>query len=274
MVAIAVTGKGGVGKTTLVANLGVYFTLRGYKTLLIDGDLYLPKLAIHFGILNPRWTLHNLLRRGSKLKPSDVIYKDPKTGVHIIPGSQDIYALKGITQGRLDHIADGIRRSYDVTIIDTPVGIPFEVVSTFSLARYQLVVLEPGRDPMSSERRFLEDEALKFKFMGDRFNMRTALGLNKVMEDMDDLVDSILVDLDEKIPVLGSVTYDSDVEGSLPKGSPILSLKEGGKAVDDIVLMGQFLETWMYSFKEEPGGSVNYKIEREGAYAGVGIQDS
>ncbi|NPA47655.1 MAG: MinD/ParA family protein [Thermococci archaeon] len=274
MVAIAVTGKGGVGKTSLAANLAVYFTRRGYRTLVIDGDLYLPKLAMHFGILNPRWTIHNLLNKDSKLRPSDVTYKDVRTGVHIIPGSQSIYALKGITQGKLDRIAEEVRKSYDVTIIDTPVGIPFEIVSTFSLASYQLVVLEPGRNPRNHEGKLLEDEARKFRSVGERFSMRTALVLNKVREDMSDLVDSTLVRLDSIAPVLGSVAYDRDFEMSLSEGLPLLAMKGDGEAAEDITLLGQFLETWMNSFREDFEGKNELKTEGEAARAGGVPQES
>jgi septum site-determining protein MinD len=53
-----ITGRGGAGKTTCVniaSNIGVYFTQwEKIPTVIIDGDLFLPKLAFHFGIYNPK----------------------------------------------------------------------------------------------------------------------------------------------------------------------------------------------------------------------------
>ncbi|WP_240921982.1 P-loop NTPase, partial [Thermococcus sp. ES12] len=62
MVVIVVTGRGGAGKTTLTSNLSVYFAKNKYRTLAVDGDLYLPKLGLHFGIDFPRYNIHSLLR--------------------------------------------------------------------------------------------------------------------------------------------------------------------------------------------------------------------
>ncbi len=269
MVAIAVTGKGGVGKTFLVANLGVYFQRRGFRTLLIDGDLYLPKLAVQFGIHRPRWSLHNILREGTELEPMRVIYRDDRTGVHLIPGSHDIYAIRGINQRRFDGIAAKIRDSYDVTIIDTPVGMPFEIVSTFGVAKYQLAVLEPGRNPRKMERMLLIEEATKFKTVGDTFGMRTAVTFNKVTDDVADLVESLIEELDHKIPVVGYVSYAESIEGS-SRGVPLLGMRDGeigGRARDvreDVTLTGQFIETWINSFRDRREGSLDKKLEKEG----------
>ncbi len=249
MVAIAVTGNGGAGKTTLVANLGVYFAWRGYRTLLIDGDLYLPKLSMQFGILNPKRSIHSLLSKDSGLIPHDVVYRDSRTGVDIIPGSQNIYSIRGITQSKLDSIAEEIRRDYDITLIDTPVGVPFEVISTFSLASRQVVIIEPGRNPRKSAKELLMNEALKFKSLGDQFGIETSLIFNKVENDMAGLISSFLVDLDGLVPVIGSVRYDRTVGYALLEGVPSLALNPQSGAAEDIYLSAQFLEVWL----REPG---------------------
>ncbi|WP_324609519.1 AAA family ATPase [Thermococcus piezophilus] len=53
MVSVVITGRGRAGKTTMTADLSTYLAKKNYKTLVIDGDPYLPKLAFHFGIDNP-----------------------------------------------------------------------------------------------------------------------------------------------------------------------------------------------------------------------------
>src|SRR5262245_41854436 len=54
------SGKGGVGKTTLVANLGHRWAAQGKSTLMIDGDWSLGKLSITLGV-RPEWTVEKVL---------------------------------------------------------------------------------------------------------------------------------------------------------------------------------------------------------------------
>lgn len=91
MPGIIITGRGGAGKTTIASNLGVYFTREeGLDTVVIDGDLFLPKLAFHFGIYNPAVNLHSILK-DPRANPFSAVYRDPKTGVYVVPGSSNIY---------------------------------------------------------------------------------------------------------------------------------------------------------------------------------------
>ncbi len=62
MPVIIVTGRGGAGKTTTTANLSVYFAQKEYRTLAIDGDLFLPNLGFHFALENVNYTVHSLLK--------------------------------------------------------------------------------------------------------------------------------------------------------------------------------------------------------------------
>lgn len=123
MVAVVVTGRGGAGKTTMSANLSTYFSLNGYKTLVIDGDLYLPKLAFHFGIYNPVTNLHTLLSTpDARLK--DAIYHDVKTGVDVLPGSSKLFDILTMDEKRLRDIVRDAAENYDVTFIDSPLEFP------------------------------------------------------------------------------------------------------------------------------------------------------
>jgi flagellar biosynthesis protein FlhG len=65
---IAVTsGKGGVGKTNLSANLGIQLVARGMKTVIFDADLGLANLDVVLGVRAP-YTLQNVLSGEKQLK--------------------------------------------------------------------------------------------------------------------------------------------------------------------------------------------------------------
>lgn len=246
MVSIVVTGRGGAGKTTMTANLSAYFAGLGFKTLAVDGDLYLPKLAFHFGIYNPRTNLHTLLR-GRSPRLLDSIYRDVRTGVEILPGSSRLYDVLNIDQGRLRRIVREAQRRYELTIIDSPVGIPFDTISTFRLAKYQLIIVEVERGPIHSFGRMLENEVGKLKALGEAYGLKVGVLINKVRESRP-VVDELVEYIEEKagVPVVGVVSYDPKVPESQNMGRPVLSYAPRSRASRDIVSAGNVIGEWIF----------------------------
>ena len=55
------SGKGGVGKSTVVASLGVLLSRMGKRTLVIDADIAMGSLQLMLGLHNTPITLHEVL---------------------------------------------------------------------------------------------------------------------------------------------------------------------------------------------------------------------
>jgi flagellar biosynthesis protein FlhG len=137
------SGKGGVGKTNVTANLAfVLSETFGKKVLVFDADLGLGNMDVLFN-LRPRWTLRDFILEDRSL--SDVLVPGP-AGIRILPAASGVEELTALTpEQNLKLIAafDQLSEDIDVLLIDTGAGIS-ENVLTFNLASQEtLIVVTP-----------------------------------------------------------------------------------------------------------------------------------
>jgi len=141
VIAIA-SGKGGVGKTNLTANLAVALASRGLRVCVLDADLGLANLDVVLG-LSPARSLRDVVRGERRLE--DVLIDGP-AGIRIIPaasGFEELTRLGPDDQLRLLAEIDGLEASVDVLLVDTAAGISANVLYFTAAAADTLVVITP-----------------------------------------------------------------------------------------------------------------------------------
>ncbi len=127
MAVIAIcSGKGGVGKTTISANLASLLTLYG-STLLIDSDIALPNLHTFLGLDDPFISLLDVLKDESYL--NEAIYRVKLRfrlnvkELDVLPASTSVKALEEIDMNKFKNIVEGLRNRYDYIVIDVAAGL-------------------------------------------------------------------------------------------------------------------------------------------------------
>lgn len=140
---LAVTsGKGGVGKSNIVANLAIALARRGQKILVIDADLSLANIHLLMG-LQPRFNLSHVISGEKRL--GEIVVQDPH-GVKVIPASNGIAELAMLREkdleGLMDQFADFIPEM-DLVLIDTAAGLSDSVLSFVHAAGEAIIVTTP-----------------------------------------------------------------------------------------------------------------------------------
>jgi len=140
---ISVTsGKGGVGKTQVVANLALALKARGLDVLIFDGDMGLANIDIIYNI-SPQYNLKHLVE-GSKTI-HEVMCTGPD-GVKIIPAASGVKELTTLSEANkmalIDEL-DQLEGLFDVVLIDTAAGISDNVMYLNSAAHAVFVVVTP-----------------------------------------------------------------------------------------------------------------------------------
>ena len=140
MIITVASGKGGVGKTTTSANLGVALSKIGKKVLIVDGDISMANLALMFNFEKNKPSLHEVL--SGECNVADAIYKH-KSGVYVLPTS---LSIDGYKKSDLDLFSDAILEvadDYDYVIIDAPAGLNRDMAIHLAIADKVLIVLTP-----------------------------------------------------------------------------------------------------------------------------------
>lgn len=140
---VAITsGKGGVGKTNVVAGLAVTLARLRQRVIVMDADFGLANLDILLG-LSPKYTLEHVLRGERVLE--EILVEGPE-GVRILPASSGIQELTRLDTAAELRLVQGLQRlsaTADWLLIDTAAGIHDSVVKLLMAAQEIILVTTP-----------------------------------------------------------------------------------------------------------------------------------
>ena len=207
-----VSGKGGVGKTTLCANLAFSLALGGHTVIAIDGDMGLRNLDILVGLESKApYDLMDILEGRCPVGQA-IVTHDALPSLHFIPGSEDYTAR--LDRNALRKLCRWLADHYEYVLIDAPAGVGEGFRDVLHCAQRCIVVSTPDLTAV-------RDAGKTAAIIAGLRPIRTELVINKVrkqmikkgyLQNVDQVMDSI------SLPLLGLVPHDDAVVISSNRG--------------------------------------------------------
>jgi len=208
------SGKGGVGKTTLVSNLGAALIKRGKNVIIIDGNVTTPNLSLHLGIPFYPVTLHDVLRDNVPIESA--IYNH-HTGLRVIPASLSVEALKNLNMDKLEKALSNLLDKADIIIVDAAAGLGKEALAAISVADELIVITNPELPAVADALKTIKiAQDNKTKILGVVINRVKGLKHELSMSE----IKSIL-----EVPIISIIPEDLAVPRSIAKKTPVVHHK-------------------------------------------------
>ena len=139
------SGKGGVGKSSIVSNMAYILGANRESTYIFDADLSLGNIDIMFGMV-PKFSIMDLLEGNKKI--GEIVVEGP-CGIRIIPGTSGVSELSNLTVEERNILLSSFQElpEYDFLLVDTSAGISSNVVYFNSISEDIFVIVTP--DPAS-----------------------------------------------------------------------------------------------------------------------------
>ena len=229
---VITSGKGGVGKTTTTANLGVGLAMENNKVVLVDTDTGLRNLDLLLGLENRiMYDLVDVTSGRVPYKKALVRHKKYEN-LFLLPTSQ-VKDKSAVNPEQLVFLCEELRQEFDYILIDCPAGIEQGFKTAVAAADCAIVVTMPEISAVRDA-----DKIVGELGRADKENIK--LIVNRIrpqmvekgdMLDMEDINDIL------SLTCIGQVPDDESVVSSTNRGEPVITLEnsQAGQAYRNVV---------------------------------------
>lgn len=237
------SGKGGVGKTTIVSNLAITLAQQGKRVLILDGDLGMANVDIMFG-KQVHKNILSVLEGDSPLIDSIV---ELHPNIYLLSGGSGIKELQKLTDYQRQLLLDQVTNlpmHFDYLLIDTAPGIDDNVLYLNSCAHERNIIVTP--DPASLTDSYALIKVLHKQYKLNRFSIianfvrdeSEGLALYKRMSDVSEKFLNVSLDYKGSIPIDSCVRRATKAQQLVVVSSPhspsSLGIKNVAKQLNNV----------------------------------------
>ena len=217
-VIVITSGKGGVGKTTASANIGVALANTGASVVLVDMDIGLRNLDILMGLENRVvYNLVDVVEERCKLRQA--LVRDKRLpNLSLLPAAQT-RDKTAVNADQMKKLCAELKSTFEFVIIDSPAGIETGFQNAIAGAEEAIVIVTPEMSAVRDADRIIgllearKEEIKEYRLVVNR--IRPAMVRASDMMSVDDVLEILSVKL------LGVVPEDEDIIISTNKGEPV-----------------------------------------------------
>lgn len=215
-VIVITSGKGGVGKTTTVANIGTGLSMLGKKVVLVDTDIGLRNLDVVLGLENRIvYNLVDVVNGNCRLRQA-LIRDKRHPNLYLLPSAQT-KDKTAVSPEQMIKLTDDLREEFDFVLLDCPAGIEQGFKNAIAGADKALVVTTPEVSAIRDADRIIG--LLEANEIRDIHLIINRLRLEMIargdMMSVDDVIEILAVDL------IGTLLDDEQIVIAANQGDPL-----------------------------------------------------
>ncbi len=214
---VVTSGKGGVGKTTTTANLGVALAMLGKKVVVIDADIGLRNLDVILGLENRIvYDLVHVIEGECRLKQA--LIRDKRAeGLYLLPAAQT-RDKNAVTPDQMRELVRKLKEDHDFVLVDCPAGIEQGFKNAVAGADRAVIVTTPEVSAIRDADRIIgmveAAELPEPQLIINRFRPKMVEAGD--MMNKEDILEILA------IPLLGMVPDHEDIIVSANRGVPVV----------------------------------------------------
>ncbi len=249
------SGKGGVGKTNVVANLAISLARGGSRVMVFDADLGLGNIDILLG-LAPRYNISHVLTGEKSLE--QVMVRGP-LGIWVLPASSGVSSMAALDARAHSRLIDAVSQlaiPLDFLLVDCAAGISGDVL-TFSRAAQDLVVVL-SNEPASVADAYALIKVLSRQYGQQRFHLlpnmvRDAKEGRALFGKIAGVTDRYL---DVSLDLVGSVPLDPALRAAVRAQRAVVEAAPHSPAAVAFAALAERVRSW--PLPQGPGGQIEF----------------
>ena len=217
-----ISGKGGVGKTTIALNVSAALKKMGYESIVFEGNVTSPTAGLYLGYMPAHKTINNVLNGEFEL---DEVILEHDSGVKLVTCSLALPELaadynKAFTMMRK------LKEQADIVLVDAGAGLGEEARAAIEISDYVLIVTNPEMPALIDGLRAVRlARAMDKKVLG--------IVVNKVNNSLPQVARGEIEDICEA-PVLCEIREDRSVHESFSYNLPVTHFRPNSRASNEI----------------------------------------
>ncbi|MCL2759198.1 MAG: P-loop NTPase [Treponema sp.] len=179
------SGKGGVGKSLVSANLAVAFAQAGQRVVLADLDLGASNLHLVLGHQAPKTGIGTFLNN-TKADFANVITETDVRGLRFIPGDNEIPGTANLTTFQRKALVKrllALKDDTDILILDLGAGTHQSILDFFLLSNHGIVVSAPAVTAVLNAYVFLKNTVFRLMYSSCAKGSKARLFLERLRKD-------------------------------------------------------------------------------------------